>query len=236
VTHLRHTAPGPWLVLGRAVVLGSVGLGSAVVSHVIGGGRLPSTAALLGLLAVAVVLSSFWLRRWTSARTIVPVVVAAQAAGHLALSLLAGHAGDPRVVPAAAASATPDLGTGRRTGSLHDAYLASLPGAAPSDGGGSGLIDHQIAHLAEQGPAMFVAHVAGAVVLGLFLARGEAAIRGLVSLVADAVGAVLHAGLALPAVGSRLRLDAPSRRCCVAAGRLSRDTVRHRGPPRLLVA
>src|SRR5690606_38616465 len=153
------------------------------------------------------------------------------------LSLLAGHAGDPRATSAVAMPHVVGAADGRRTGSLHDAYAATVPVVAPTTGTGEGVLGHQPAHLGEQGVAMVLAHLVAAVLLGLFLARGEAALRGLVGVVGTAVGAVLLAGRLVPAtpVLSRrpaLTLVEPAHR----SGRIARDSTRRRGPPFLLAA
>lgn len=231
--------PGPALVLGRAAVLGAIGFGSGVVSHLAGGGRLPGTVALGLLLLVSVLASTTLLRTWASARRLVLAVVLAQGAWHLVLSLLAGHEGDPR---AAATSSGPLVTTaldGRRTGSLHDMYAASAPSPqAPSTGSGEGLIAHQVAHLTEQGPLMVLTHLLGAVVLGLVLARGEATLRILVGLLEGAVVAVLDAGriAACSWHTGRSAAVATSVVTVHRAGRLALVSKRRRGPPGLLVA
>lgn len=199
--------------------------------------------ALLGLLALSVTLSVSLLRTWAGPARLVLLVVAAQTGWHLVLSLVSGHAGDP---VAAATAGTPtallpaDLG-GSRTGSLHDVYLATVPTPAVPTGSGPGLLAHQVDHVAVQGIPMVAAHLLGAVLLGLFLARGEAALWSLLGL------ALARAQLAL--AGWRLlAAGAPSGPVLdvsvgpVATPRLLdsqvllRSTVRRRGPPLLLTA
>lgn len=180
-------APMVWT---RATVVGAAGLGSAVASHQLGGGLLPPAPVLAGLLAVSVLVSAQLLLAWASTTRLVLVVVGAQTLGHLVLSATAGHAGDP----ATGTRAVPNVpsGTGPRSGNLHDVYVASLPQAEPAaGGGGQGLLAHQWQHLVEQGPAMVLAHTLGAVALGVFLARGEQALRAVLRLARDGVDAVV---------------------------------------------
>lgn len=226
------------MVLGRAAVLGAAGLGSGVASHVAGGGNLPGTAALAVLLGVSVAVATLWLRTWAGTTRLVVAVVLAQAGWHLVLSLLAGHAGDVATsTPAPAAPLPAPLGEGPRTGSLHEVYAAMVP-PAPS-GSGDGLVAHQVAHVVEQGPLMVLAHTAGAVLLGVFLARGEAALWRLVALVAGSLERALVAGV----LGCAGPLGTPRCAACVVRAPQvvhpscpARSAPRRRGPPFLLAA
>lgn len=206
MTAVAPRNPGPLLVLGRAAVLGAVGFGSGIASHVAGGGRLPSGIALLCLLAISVAVSAHLVRTWASSRRLVMVVVVTQGAWHLVLSLLAGHA-------------------------------ATVPSTPPTSGSGQGVVGHQLAHLGEQGAAMVLAHLGGAVALGLFLARGEAALRGLVDLLGTTVGSALLVCRMVPATPVSSRAGTVTHVEPVhRSGRIVRDSTRRRGPPLLLVA
>lgn len=238
--------PGPGLVWGRATVLGAVGLATGAGSHLLGGGRLPHAAVLLVLLAVSVAVSTRFLLGWASATRLVVLVVLAQSGWHLVLSVLAGHAGDPSTRALSAVPAAPTLpGGGGRTGSLHDAYLATVPTTAAAPVGtaapGEGLLAHQVDHLLHQGLPMVLAHLLGAALLGLFLARGEAALWHLLLLAATRTAWAL-AGLRalaatrpLPPVVARAATtpdDVPA----VASQVLARGPLSRRGPPVLLAA
>lgn len=243
------------LVLARAGVLGTAALASGVVSHVAGGGRLPGVLVLGLLLAASVGAAARLLRVRATPARLVAMVVGGQTLVHVALSTLAGHRGDRVSVPAAGAGAPrldPTLGAtaggGPRTGSLRDFYAASVPpaptsGAGSSDGWLTGLVGHQLDHLAAQGPSMVLAHLGGAAALGLFLGVGETALWRLVHLVAARAvvvrarwrlllsGYAARSGatvLRLPAAASRLPVDGPRR--------LDHPAVLHRGPPHLLAA
>lgn len=232
------------MVLGRAAVLGTAGLGCGAASHVAGGGHLPGGAALAVLLGVSIAVATLWLRTWATTTRLVLAVVLAQTGWHLVLSLLAGHAGDTPVATATTQPPAPlpaTFGEGRRTGSLHEVYAAMVPPApAPAPtGSGDGLVAHQVAHVVDQGPLMVLAHAAGAVLLGVFLARGEAALWRLVSLVAATLERALVAGV-LCAAGP---LGTPRCGACVVRASQvlhpscpARSAPRRRGPPFLLAA
>ncbi len=225
-------APFVW---SRATALGTVGLGSAVGSHLLGGGLLPPAPVLAVLLAASVLLSAQFLLSWASTPRLVALVVAAQTGGHLVLSSLAGHAGDGRV----STSAVPAVptGTGPRTGNLHDVYVATVPtgSGAPASASGGGFWAHQWEHLTEQGPLMVAAHALGAVALGVFLAHGERALRALLGLARAGVDVVL-ASLVVPVL---VRPDA-LRHTLVGAVLVARPGVLalrahpRRGPPVVL--
>lgn len=237
--------PGTAAVWLRAVVVGVAGVLSAIASHALGGGLLPGLPTLAVLTAVASLVAAQFLGAWTSPTRLVALMIGAQSVGHLALSMTAGHAGDSagggvaagtaQGVPAQQVVATAEPGQ-----NLFDVYLDTVP-TAPSGGHDlAGLVSHQISHAVEAGPAMMLAHLLGAALLGLFLARGEAALSGLVELglarAAHAVSrlrcavrplAVLVAHRRAPRAFVRARLLALGR------GALDPDVRPLRGPPLL---
>ncbi|HEY0953104.1 hypothetical protein, partial [Nocardioides sp.] len=168
-------------------------LGTGTVSHVSAGGLLPHPLALLALAAGFVALAGRFLLGPASTRRIVLLVVGGQAVAHTALSALAGHRGDASTagghagmpgmqthgmqthgmpthgMPGQAAHLPVDA-DGRRVGSLLDAYAATPVGGG-HDGPGvpTTAVTHLLHHLAEQGPVMLAAHLAGAIALGLVL-------------------------------------------------------------------
>lgn len=250
--------PDRLLVWGRAGVLGTVALGTGVVSHVAGGGRLPGFPGLVLLLAVSVLVAARFLMTRASTSRLVLLVVAGQTLTHAALSGLAGHRGASAGTTAhlhgtgAAATTTgaPDpsalLADPPRTGNLYDHYVAAVQtsaaghGTAPAPGG---WLTHQVEHLVEQGPLMVLAHLCGAVALGLFLSVGERSLWHLLLL----VGARRAVGLAADrvlrqaaAVASGLRVPtaAPHDRLLPLSGSqvLATDARRLRAPPLLLAA
>ncbi|MGN0064892.1 MAG: hypothetical protein ACI379_11685 [Nocardioides sp.] len=214
-------------------MVGLLGLGSGVASHLLGGGLLPGAAPMALLAGVSIVAGALLLNAWASTTRLVLLVVAAQTGWHLVLSGLAGHAGDPGAP--AAATPVPEVTGGGRTGSLFDAYAASLPEASgAADGGGAGFLSHQLDHLAHQGPLMVLAHLLGAVALGLFLARGEHALCTLLILSLARLLRVVRPCRALHV--TPLTSTGPHPGAVVVAPR-SVHVVRHvprRGPPRAL--
>ena len=240
----------------RAALLGAVMFGTGTVSHVSAGGLLPHPLVLLALSGGFVALAGRFLLRPASTRRIVLLVVAGQAAAHTALSALAGHRGEggtPGMPGMSGLPAMPSLAAhlpldadGRRVGSLLDAYAATPPVAGHDGPGGPGVpttaVTHLLHHLAEQGPVMLAAHLAGAVALGLVLAVGEQALWALVHLAAARVVVVAAARRRVTAVlAAYLGASSAPRPRPRAAGfapvpRLDRPAVSRRGPPVLLAS
>ncbi len=246
----------PFLVWARAALLGAVMLGAGTVSHVSAGGLLPRPLALLALAAGFVALAGRFLLGPASTRRIVLLVVGGQAAAHTALSALAGHRGDGSTPGRSARAAMPGMpgmprhtphlpvdADGRRVGSLLDAYAAT-PSSAGHDGPGvpTTAVTHLLHHLAEQGPAMLAAHLAGAVALGLVLAVGEQALWALVHLAAVRVVVVAAARRSVTALlaaylgASSVRRPRPRATGFAPVPRLDRPAVSRRGPPALLAS
>lgn len=193
---------------GRALLVAVVAMLVGGVAHVEAGGLLPgpivlSLLVLTGTLAVAPLL-----RRPASALRVVLLLVAGQGVVHTALAVTAGHRGDPVTTPAAtpAPPAVP-VGSavgGTRRGSFHDvAYDAT-----PAGGGGDPLtvpapLLHAFSDLVAH-PAMALAHVLAAVLVGLWLARGERALWQLVALAARAWARPVEAALLAVRAGALL--------------------------------
>lgn len=230
--------PTPVAVWARAGVLGTVAMATGTVSHVLGQGFLPGPGALALLLVVCVVAAALFLRVRATPVRLVLLVVAGQTAVHGVLSSLAGHRGDP--VPVAVPAAPVALGEGRPSRFFdHYEAVAASSTAQP----GSDLLAHQVEHLTAQGPVMVLAHLGGAVALGLFLAVGESALWSLVALavaralvrgrarVHEGVARGVRRGLALRA--SLLGVPVvPALRPTL----LDRRPPRRRGPPFVLAA
>lgn len=245
------------LLWTRAVVLAVVALGAGVVSHVAADGALPHPVALAALLGLTSAVAVPFLRDRASTGRLVGLVVGGQALTHVALSVLAGHAGD-RAAPSASAAAAPVApgtllevtdSSGRRTGPLLDQYAAASD-AAPAGQVGDpftwvlDLARHQLAHVTEQGPAMVLTHTLGAVALGLWLAVGERALWHLLHLGAARLAGAARAHLvlsgALAAVRDTLAAGRPRPPVptgwCPRLDRVLGHQVARRGPPRLLPA
>ena len=241
--------PTPLLLWGRAAVLALVVVVAGAVSHVSAGGLLPHPA-MLGLVLVAVtVLGARFLLRPAALGRVVALVVVGQGLVHVLLSGLAGHRGDQHLAgtPAVTNGALRPVvdGQGRRVGSLLDYYDASQTqvdgGAGP--GLATGWLTHQADHLAAQGPAMVLAHLLGAVAVGVWLWVGESALWHLVVLRAARSWPVVVAqrslaSLLVALVGAQDR-DGAARRgpfevLLPPADRLAHPVVSRRGPPLLL--
>lgn len=242
------------MLWGRAAVLGFVVVVTGTVSHVSAGGLLPQPVILgLGFLA-AVALSTRFLMRPATLRRLVMLVVVGQGMTHVLLSAMAGHRGDrhPAVTTMAPhADLQPVLDSqGRRVGSLLDIHAASHAPAdgvsgAPGAGVPMGWLTHQVDHLAQQGAAMVVAHLLGAVALGVWLWIGEAALWHLVFLRAARTWPAIVAQRSLRAslaalVGAHAARETAARRLGILmiwlppADQLAHPVVTRRGPPPLL--
>lgn len=230
-----------WL---RALVVGAVGMATGVASHLLGGGLLPGSAVMTVLLVATVLLTSRFLLSWAGPLRLVGLVLVAQGAWHLALSLTAGHSGDP-VVPAARPAgpvAAPSAHSADRTGPLRDLYEPAVATAPGTGGGGQGLRDalaHQVHHLTEQGPLMVLSHLGGAALLGLFLAYGERVLWSALALAAAVVVArVVRAlgALPLPRPARRPLVGRPAPASWTPTALLLAEHLPRRGPPAVAAA
>ncbi|GAB3858983.1 hypothetical protein GCM10028801_19690 [Nocardioides maradonensis] len=152
----------------RALVLAGVALALAVVAHVSAGGLLPGPWTFAIMVVACALGCSPWFGREASRTEIVALVVGGQTLMHGVMTAVAGHRGDVEPPPA-------------------------TPG---------GAVAHAAEHLLEElTPAhapMALAHLAAAVLTGLWLARGERALWNLIRLVAQATGRAVFS-LGLPA-------------------------------------
>lgn len=217
-----------WL---RALTVASVFFFLGVAGHVTADGRLPGPALLVTFFVLSVLLSVPMLTRPASATRLVAMVAGGQTLLHVALSATAGHTGDvaPAVTPARPTGSTGFLPVvdGRRVGSLQDAYapLAGTEAPAPAL-----PVGHLVEDLQTHAP-MMAAHLAVAVLVGLWLAHGERALWTLVALAGRRFvpALVVHQPACLPARVTPLpaqRLPVPS------TDHLTRSHSR-RGPPLL---
>lgn len=219
----------------RAAVLAAVVLGFGSVAHVTADGHLPGLPGMSAVGLLCLVACFLLLARPASALRIVALTVAGQASVHVLLTMVAGHGPAAAPRPTARLSVVPSVPEGRRTGSLQDFYASALP--APSGHGGTDPIGHLLADFTAANAPMMTAHLAAAVVVGLWLALGERALWTLVALAAGALTgrlALLVAGVVVPRV--RSGLAAPARTVPLPTPlRVARPVVR-RGPPALLAA
>lgn len=195
----RVATPLLWL---RAAFVGSTFFVFGVVGHVSAQGLLPAPAVLAFLLLLSVTLAGPFLARPASRLRLVSMLVGGQIFVHAALSASGGHRGDAPAASGSSAMVTPpsvaSLPTvdGRRVGSLFDAtqvatgqQTVSVPRLP---------LAHLVSDLGDHAP-MMLAHLAAAVLLGLWLAVGEKTLWTLISLTARRL--VLVARLLQPAPG-----------------------------------
>ena len=243
---LDQQRPSAPLVWARAAVLGGVVVLVGATSHLAAGGLLPGPVSLAVLLVAATALGTGFLRGPATGRRIVLLVVAGQMLVHTVLSLLAGHRGDATAgTSRATPSLDPALVAAPRHGSLREQYDAAVA-AALDDRQVQASVDpvaHLVAHLAEQGPLMVLAHTAAAVAVGLWLALGEAALWSVLVLGAAALlgtAAASTRGRAAAVAGTLARIPSgPARRAADEAppsSHLVAPAVSRRGPPRLRTA
>jgi len=196
----------PVLLWSRAAGVGLVGFLLGTIGHVLADGLLPGPATLTALLMFSVLVSAPMLARQASVPRLVLMIVSGQTMVHLALTLTAGHRGDAAAAGQRAtaigtsppAGATPTLPTldGHRVGSLQDAYQGVLHGP-----GGSAAPVLPIGHLvndASQHAPMMLAHLAAAVLVGLWLGYGERCLWTLLALTGHPVSVALTTLRPLP--------------------------------------
>ena len=177
----------------RALLLAVVAMGSGVIAHISADGRLPGPWVLGLLFLLCVAGAAALLGRPASTLRVVVMTVAGQTFVHGFLTALSGHRGDPplrRVVaPPAPVPAQVPTGQGR-SGSYFDLVYA------PHQATGTQLVlpapvQHLMADLTGAHAVMALAHLAAAVLVGLWLAVGERALWQLVVLAADRVRSVV---------------------------------------------
>ena len=228
----------PFVLWGRAALVGLLTTGLGIVGHVSADGLLPGPAVLVGLALASVLLGVPVLAREASRFRLVGLTVGGQAFTHLVLAATAGHRGDVRAPSAdPVAPAAPRLPTfdGRRVGSLQDAFRPS-GGASSEHAAGLAVPGHLVQDLTSHAP-MMAAHLAVAALVGLWLAHGERVFwtfvrttaGGLLSLVTPYVAA-------RPSTAVRLGVppDAPEFLALVRDGEAR--AVSRRGPPVALAA
>lgn len=213
----------------RALTVASVFFFLGVAGHVTADGRLPGLAVLATFFTMSVLLSVPLLSRPASAARLVAMVVGGQTVLHVALSVTAGHRGDVTAPAPSAFSPTSATGAlpvvdGRRVGSLQDAFDPM----AGTDALAAGLpVGHLVEDLRSHA-TMMTAHLAVAVVVGLWLAVGERALWTLLALAGRrfAPRLVVHRPAHLPVRVSPVPVHLPVRTTVWLAGPQSR-----RGPP-----
>ena len=181
----------------RALVFSSVALVAGAGAHVSAAGRLPSMTTLVVLVLVGAAAAAPFLGRRLPTWQVVSMLVAGQSAMHVALSAAAGHRGDPirsRTTPIAPTGSAVD-----RHGSFYDVAYAPTTPTGSTDLAVPEPLLHAFNDL-QQNPTMALAHVAAAVVCGLWLARGERALWLLIDLAVMGAATFVRRLVALAAI------------------------------------
>ncbi|WP_125810983.1 hypothetical protein [Actinoplanes sp. ATCC 53533] len=194
---------GAVLRITRAAVLACVIAGVSTIAHMLGGGQPPGPLTLSALTVACTAGLSMFLRRPASTRRIVSLLCGGQLLMHSALTVLAGHSS----VPMAGMDAV----------SMHPI----MPGMSMTAEPGFASAPHPVQHLTGEmlatRPAMIVAHLAAAAVLGIWLSVGERMVWRTVVLMARPVARaavhVVRALLAVVRMGLSSEDDAPHQPC-----------------------
>jgi hypothetical protein len=153
-----------------------VALTAGSVAHLSADGLMPGPWSLVALLVLGTMASAPLLAEQLSTRRVVVLVMAGQTAVHIALTAMAGHAGErmpAAPAPVAPAPVTPQPPSGARVGSLYD-QLMPPPTATQLRAPDWAL--HLAHDLSPAHVPMALAHLAAAAVVGLWLASGERAL------------------------------------------------------------
>lgn len=221
-----------WL---RALLVASIAFFLGTAGHVTSDGRLPGPAVLPLVFGASVLLAVPMLARPASPTRLVALVVAGQTLLHLALTMSAGHVGDPVATAGPARRTALDVlptVEGQRQGSLLDAYSSMSSGqhaATPTL-----PVGHLVADLRSHA-TMMAAHVVVAVVVGLWLAYGERCLFTLLALTGRRLVLALDLLVARPVLRRPRLRPVPVHRLPIRpADWLARPGTR-RGPPLLSV-
>lgn len=183
---------GPCLRLTRAGLLAGATLAVASVAHASADGNLPSQAGMFWIWLLATLTVAPMLGRPASTRRIVVLLCAGQGALHLLLTVIAGHGPPPQRSAEAAQFATSSM-LGPHA---HPPGTPAVHSHAASGAGATDVFGHLLTELTSlDGMIMTVSHLAGAAVVGLWLATGEkllwSCLRSVATIVVLRVGATL---------------------------------------------
>lgn len=159
----------------RALLLAVVAMGSGVVAHLSAGGLMPGPAALVVLFTGCLAFAASCLGRPASTLRVVLLTVGGQTLVHGTLTALSGHRGDPplrRVASTPFPLSTPVPGSGRR-GSYFDLVYAPAHRTTTDQLAVPAPVQHLMADLTGPHALMALAHLAAAVLVGLWLAVGS---------------------------------------------------------------
>ncbi|MDR7253512.1 hypothetical protein J2X46_002502 [Nocardioides sp. BE266] len=214
-----ETAP-TWLRWARAGTVATVATLLGVVAHAHADGHAPSLPTMAFLVLVLTAAAAVVLARPASTARVVSLTVGGQFVAHYVLAVASPHA----TGGAAASAGTSMQGMPGMSG-VHPGHAAE--GAArASDGALTGLL----AGFHGLDARMLAAHLAAAVVVGLWLAAGE---RAVWSVVTHIWRTLRLPALRLPSTPAAVRAPAP-RLAAVTLARLASGSVVRRGPPLLL--
>lgn len=191
----------------RAVILAVVAGFAGISSHLYADGLLPSDRMLLVLFGLSVVGYAALLGRPASPALVLLLTVGGQLVSHTAISLLAGHQGDPR----------------------HGFLGKDLDGWLHE-------FEHLIDDATGANTMMTLSHLAASLVVGLWLAAGERALFCLLDVLRDWVGVVLHPWgvVALHLPNTRVVVDLTLVTVGVSDPRTG--AISRRGPPTLVLS
>lgn len=200
------TRAGLALRWGRAAVLATVAATTGVLAHLSAGGLLPGVVGMVLIFAVSLVWSAALLGRPATTRRVMLMVIASQTFTHGVLTAVAGHRGDHLAAGSASRSAAlptrlpvpPPSPVTVMDGSRRAPWGEQMHAANPSAGAPIQLsvpspLQHLVADFTGPHAFMAAAHLLGAAVLGLWLARGERLVWSLVSLSARSGAQVISA-------------------------------------------
>lgn len=226
-----HSRVDSWVLWLRALAVGGLAFMLGVVGHVSADGLLPGPALLLILLAFGVVMSAPLLNGPAGTLRLVLMLVGGQTLIHVALTATAGHVGDTTAKATAPVSpkapVLPADADGRRVGSLQDAYSQMLP--ASGDHQPTLPIGHLISDLTAHAP-MMAAHLAAAVLVGLYLGYGERSLWALIRWAGQALLPLSRIPAAMPLSMARL-LSTVDRTPPAPRRRWGVQPLSRRGPP-----
>ena len=207
----------------RVLTLSSVLFTTGLAGHVAGDGAMPAGWVLVALFVLIVAASAPFVGAALSPARVVALLVGGQGVLHAVLQLLGGTAGT-------ATTTMCGEGTGAPVSSPSSSHLMMHPDAAASHGSLMSLMNG--GHL-----VMLLAHLAAAVVVGVWLAAGERALWMLLALTArplvDAwrtIGAVARGVGAVVVSGPRLQTGWGLRRVFLG-WMLTAGVISLRGPP-----
>jgi hypothetical protein len=233
--------PAAVVLWGRAALVGLLTTGLGVPGHVSADGLLPGPGVLVGLAIASVLIAVPVLAREAGRLRLVGLTVGGQTLTHLVLAVSAGHRGDVRAASTSSAGAAPGgtapslpTSDGRRVGSLQDAFQPS--GGARSHSTGLAVPGHLVSDLSDHAP-MMAAHLAVAVLVGLWLAHGERAFWTLVRTTAGGLRSLVTPYVApRPSPTARVGVPPAAPECLPHQRGGDGRAVSRRGPPVVLAA